>query len=107
MISKSKWFALVKLLAPIILTTVKPELAPIADKITDGIEEAEKMKDEGKLQDKLQHVQAIAKNAAETINTIKGKEVVDKTSLDETVKAAVTATINAINIVNKEAVKSE
>lgn len=103
--SKSKWFALVKMLAPIILTAVKPELAPIADKITDSIEEAEQLKDAGTIQDKLKHVQSIASNAADTINTVKGKEVVDKTNLDETVKNAVSTVISAINIVNKEAVK--
>jgi hypothetical protein len=100
--TKNKWFALVKMLAPIILTTVRPELAPIADKITDGIEEAEKLKEAGTIKDKLKHVQLIASNAADSINIAKGKEVIDKEHLDAAVNEGVSTVIHAINIVNKK-----
>jgi hypothetical protein len=96
----SKWLALVKTLAPIILTSVKPELAPIAGQITDAITEAEAIKGASGSA-KLQHVKNIALSAANSINTAKGKEVISVSDLNSAIDAGVSTTVQAINLIHK------
>lgn len=98
----NKWLDLVKLLAPIIIGTVKPELVPISAKITAAIDSAEQIKGASGA-DKLKHVQEIADAAADSLNAVKGHVVLDKTKLDETVSEAVNAVVAATNIVVKNA----
>jgi len=99
-LSTNKWFGLVKMLAPMILSTVNPRLAPIADKITYGIEEAEAIKGASGA-DKLKHVQNIALDAANSINAATGKETVDKASLNEAVQEGVDTVIAVLNVKKK------
>lgn len=97
-----KWLGLVKVLAPIILTSVRPELAPIAGEISDAIEEAEQIKG-ARGPEKLQHVKNIANSAADVVNSAKKKEVINKEELNKAVENAVNTVVNAVNIVNKSA----
>jgi len=99
--NKTKWLSLVKLLAPIILTTVKPGLAPIAGNITDAINEAEQLKG-AKGTDKLQHVKNIANSAADAINNAKSKEVIDKATLNKAIDDSVNTVISVVNMVQKK-----
>lgn len=97
-----KWLSLIQVLAPIVLTLVKPQLAPIVKHITDGIQEAEKLFSNSSGPNKLVHVQNIAADAADAVNEAAGKTVVDKVNLDQTVKAAVDTTISVVNLVNQK-----
>lgn len=96
-----KWLSLVKLLAPIILTTVKPELGPIAGEITEAINEAEQIKGANG-PEKLQHVKNIANNAANAINTAKNKEVVDKATLNKAIEDGVNTVVAVTNLIQKK-----
>lgn len=102
--NKSKWLNLLKLLAPIVLTQVKPELAPIADEITEAIASAEQLHGSNGA-NKLKHVQDIADNAADVINTAKGKIVVDKTDLHDVIAHGVGTVVSTVNMVDKAKVK--
>lgn len=95
-----KWLALAKLLAPIIITSVKPELAPIVGEVTDAIVEAEQIKGATGPQ-KLEHVTKIAINTAKTINVAKGKEIINVDELSSAINSGITTVVRAINIVNK------
>src|SRR3990167_9961035 len=97
--TKSSWLNLLKLLAPIIIPTIKPELASIADPIISAITEAEGLKN-SKGSEKLKHVQVLANNAADIINIAKGSEVVDKANLDDAVDGAIKTTIAVVNLVS-------
>jgi len=97
----NKWLALVKLLAPIILTTVKPELAPIAGNITDAIGEAEQIKG-ATGQEKLAHVKNIAVSTANSINTAKGKTVIDPTSLTGAIDQSVSTVVSVVNLIHEK-----
>lgn len=96
----NKWLALVKMLAPIILASVKPELAPIGQEITDAIGEAEQIKGKSG-PEKLEHVKNIAKGAARAVNTAKGKEVIDPANLDAAITAGVNTVVEVANVVTK------
>ena len=102
----TKWLDLAKLLAPIILTTVKPSLAPIASNIATGITEAEQIPGASG-QDKLAHVQNIASNAATAINSAAGKTLVDTSSLQQTVQEGIDTTVAAINLIHKKSTPAE
>jgi len=96
----SKWRALIQTLAPIILTSVKPELAPIAGQITDAINEAELIKGASGSA-KLQHVKNIATNAINSLNVAKGKEILNTTDVNNAVDTAVSTVVQAINLIHK------
>jgi hypothetical protein len=96
----SKWLALVRTLAPIILTSVKPELAPIADQITSAITEAEAIKGANGSA-KLQHVKNIATNAINSLNVAKGKEILNTNDVNNAVDTAVSTVVQAINLIHK------
>jgi len=99
-LANNKWFSLVQLLAPVILTAVKPQLAPIAGNVTNAILEAEAMKGAtGKA--KLDHVINIATAAADSLNMAHGKEVVHVDSLHEAITLGASAVVNAVNAVHK------
>lgn len=97
-----KWLALAKVLGPIILTTVKPELAPITGTITDAITEAEQIPG-AKGADKLQHVKNIAIGAAGAVNTARGKEVIDVKTLNTAVESATNTVVEVVNLLHKKA----
>ena len=97
--SKRKWFNVIKVLAPLIIGAVKPELAPITNDIVDGIEGAEELFEKGS--DKLKHVKEIANHSADVFNRVKGKEIVDKKELDNAVTKAVETVIAVTNMVDK------
>lgn len=103
-ISGSKWFSLIKLIAPIVLSNVNPRLAPISDAITDGIEQAESMKGLSGA-DKLKHVQTIANDAADAINTAHGTVLVNKAGLNEAVQEGVDTVIAMKNVKTPPPVK--
>lgn len=83
-----------------ILSTVNPKLAPLSDAITDGIEQAESMKGLSGA-DKLKHVQAIAADAADAINTAHGSEVVNKAGLNKAVTEGVDTVVAVLNVKKK------
>jgi hypothetical protein len=98
----SKWLQLVQMLAPTILTTIKPSLAPIASNITSGIQIAEDLKNAGTITDKLAHVQGIALQAAGVVNTAAGKNVIDTSSLNAAVQEGVDTTVAVVNLIHKK-----
>lgn len=83
-----------------ILSTVNPKLAPIANEITDGIEEAELINGASGA-DKLKHVQNIANNAADAINNAHGSEVINKAQLNIAVTDGVNTVIDVLNVKKK------
>lgn len=97
--SKKKWLSLIQMLAPIILTSVKPELAPIAGNVSSAIQEAEQIKGATGA-DKLQHVQNIAHAAADSVNTAVGKEVVHIPTLDNAIQDGVSTVVSVANLVH-------
>lgn len=97
--SKSKWLSLVQMLAPIILTAVKPSLAPIVGNVTAAIQEAEQIKGASGT-DKFQHVQNIAHAAADSVNTAAGKEVIHIPTLDNALQDGVSTVVSVANLVH-------
>ena len=95
-----KWLDLVKLFGPIILAQVKPELAPIANEITEAIATAETIKGTSGV-DKLKAVQSIADNAADSINLAKGKTVVNKEDLHAGIASGVETVVSGVNLIHK------
>lgn len=101
MSKKSKWLALVKLLAPIIITSIKPQLGPIVSEVTDAITEAEEFID-AKGPAKLGHVKNIAEKAADLVNATTGKEIVDKVDLGSAIDSTVETVVKVANLINNK-----
>lgn len=97
----SKAWNLIKMFAPLLITTLKPSLAPIAGNITDAMDEAEGMQGATGAQ-KLEHVKKMAASAADAVNTAKGHVVIDKSSLDQSVTEAVDTAVAVNNLVHKK-----
>jgi hypothetical protein len=94
-----KWLDLVKILAPIILGTINPHLGALAPVITAGITEAEGISGATGAQ-KLDHVVNLATAAANGINVAAGKPLIDVASVTATAGAAISAVVDATNIVH-------
>lgn len=104
--NKRKWLGLLKMLAPIIVTTINPKLGPIAGNIVEGIEEAEHIGGaSGK--DKLQHVQNIGKILANQVNTAQGKEVINEDELDSAIEEVASTVVSVVNLVTKKSEQNE
>lgn len=97
--SKSKWLSLIQMIAPIVLTAVKPELAPIAGNVTAAIQEAEAMKGASGA-DKLQHVINIGHAAADAVNIATGKEAIHIPTLDNALQDGVSTVVSVANLVH-------
>jgi hypothetical protein len=95
-----KWsvFAhLAQLLAPTIITTLNPKLAPLAGSIASGIAEAEEIPGaSGK--DKLQHVLNIVDDTAAGVNSTAGKQILDPNVLHAAATEAINTTVEIINL---------
>jgi hypothetical protein len=102
----NKWLQLAQLLAPIILSTIKPELAPIAGDISQGIQTAEQMVGAKGIQ-KLAYVQDLAAKTADAVNVAKGKVVVDPAGLNVAVEQGVNTTVAVLNLLHKQVVAGQ
>jgi hypothetical protein len=96
----NKWLSLAKMLAPIVIGIVKPELSPISGKITDAITYAESIPN-AKGMEKLKYVQGVAEDAAEVLNAAQGRVTIDTTNLHSAVEDSVNAVVHATNVVVK------
>src|SRR5579859_6329969 len=92
---------LAQMLAPMIITTLNPKLAPLAGAVAQGIAEAEQIPG-AKGSDKLQHVLNIADQAAAGVNNAAGKQVVDPATLHEASTEAIDTTVAVLNLLNSK-----
>ena len=93
-----KWLALVKLIGPLIVATVRPELGPVATDIVDAITEAEHIKGAPGSQ-KLAHVIRVADEA---VSAAKGAGAqIDVASTHDAVVEATEAVVAVANAVER------
>src|SRR5260370_3811416 len=88
---------LAQVLAPIIISTINPKLAPLASAIGSGIVEAESIPGASGA-DKLKHVLNITDQAAAGVNNAIGKQVVDPIGLHEAATEAIDTTVAILNL---------
>ena len=88
------FFQKVGAIAPVVLMFTP--LAPIAGPITAAIMEAESI-GSAKGEDKLAHVVAVAKDAADVANAAAGKQVVDPAAIDSAAGQIVSGIVTAAN----------
>lgn len=94
-----KFAELAKLFAPLVISTINPKLAPVAEKIADAIGEAESMPNASGM-DKLAHVKTIAIDSVTTANSLAGKELIPVNGLDEAITESVNTAVDVINKVH-------
>lgn len=95
-----KFAGLIKVFAPLVISTVKPSLVPVADVIVDAVNEAEQIAGAPGL-DKLKHVQKIVTDSVKVSNA-SGKTNINVSELDQHVDEAVAAVIKVVNTVNTD-----
>ncbi len=97
---------LAQMLAPIIITTLNPALAPLAGAIGNGIAAAEQIPGATSAS-KLQSVLDITAQAATGVNNAAGKVVVDPAGLQVAATEAINTTVAILNLVHPVAVASQ
>jgi hypothetical protein len=97
---KIDWKTLVKTIVPLILPFINPRLAPLGPVIANGIQEAESIPGASGA-DKLQHVTNIAVQAAQGINVVAGKDLVDPVHVQQTAADAISTVVDITNLVHK------
>lgn len=104
-ISKSTWFRIIRLLAPIIIARTVPHgklLAPIA---AAGIEEAENMS-KATGADKLKHVSSMIEIGARAANAT-GKVAIDVEKTTLAAEAAISVVVDLANKIESQTVALE
>lgn len=101
--SWSAFAHLAQFLAPIIISTINPKLAPLAGAIGNGIAEAEQIPG-ATSQQKLQHVINITDQAAAGINEAAGKQIVNPDGLHSAATEAINTTVAILNLAKPVAV---
>lgn len=86
----------VNTIGPVVLGLVKPELVPIAGKISHAIVEAEAMKGKSGAE-KAQHVKAIAQDAVISAN-LAGAHL-DAEAVDESIQGGIDTVIAATKVI--------
>lgn len=96
--SWSMFAHLAQMIAPMIVTSIDPKLAPLSTAIGAGIAEAESIPG-AQGSDKLQHVLNLATDAAQGVNSATGKTVLDPTEFQASATQAINTTVAIINLV--------
>lgn len=91
-----KFGELVKLFVPLVVTSLKPELAPLSVTIADAISEAEQIPGASNAE-KLAHVQSLVHKTAVGLNQ-SGHAHINLDNLDSAVDATVTAGIKVVKL---------
>ncbi len=94
------WKSIIRVILPLIIAQRAPKFAPLIPVIIHGIEEAEDLKHaSGK--DKLSHAVELTKTAAEGINIIKDKEIINIGDLTAASTDAINTAVSIANLVTK------
>ena len=101
MTKMGSFLSILKMVLPMVVTTINPKLTPIVGEIQDGMIEAEAIKNaSGK--DKLAHVQNLAKDAADSVNTAKGQVIINPDEVHSAVDDVASTTIAITNMLHKK-----
>lgn len=97
----SKWFAILKLIVPVVLAAVNPALAPLAGIITQGIGEAEQIPGATGA-DKLAHVVNLSVLSAQGVNAGAGRVIVDPTLVQSSAASAISTAVDIANLLHNQ-----
>jgi hypothetical protein len=101
MTKTGSFLSILKMVLPMVITTINPRLAPIVGEIQDGMVEAEGIKNaSGK--DKLAHVQNLAKDAADSVNIAKGQVIINPDEVHSAVDDVASTTIAITNMLHRK-----
>lgn len=95
----NKWAELARLLVPIIIGTVKPELAPLGTAIANTMGEAEEIFGDKSGTKKLEHVVKTVTAAVDITNAAAGREVVKPEEINSALVDGISTAVKVINIV--------
>lgn len=95
------WKAIVNVIASTVLPLVFPKLAPAVPHIVTGISVAEDMGGTGA--EKLNKAIQIANSSASAVNAAHGSDIVNVDAMNTVIASAVSAIVNAANVVHKAA----
>lgn len=95
-----KFAEIAKIVAPIVIPIVSPRLAPLGTIIGHSVAEAESVPGASG-EDKLNHVKAIATDAANAVNVAANKEVINQQDFDTALEHGINTTVAVVNLIKK------